>query len=318
VFADGHRIRGDGADVFSPAREFLSFLAVIEELEIRAGLDGRAVRHAAGDGRPHIHRHAEVEVNLVVRGTASYLLGERRYELTSGTLTWLFPGQDHVLVDESADHELWWAVFRPSLVARTATTPQARPLLQENPFGQFSRRLDPGRVARLGALFREVRGAEALDDALVNAGLAYLMVFAWRAFLDSDDVVEGVDVHPAVETVARLLRADPSAGDLAGLARTAGLSPSHLSRLFKAQTGVSISRFRNQQRLHRFLHLYGRGQRTTALAAALGAGFGSYAQFYRVFREEVGRSPSALRTAAADDDLILAARPSPQSARTAG
>jgi AraC-like DNA-binding protein len=77
---------------------------------------------------------------------------------------------------------------------------------------------------------------------------------------------------------------------------------------------VSISRFRNQQRLHRFLYLYGRGQRTTALAAALGAGFGSYAQFYRVFREEVGRSPSALRTAAADDDLILAA----QSARTAG
>ena len=318
MFADDHRIRGNGADVFSPAREFLSFLAVIEELEIQAGLEGRAVRHAAGDGRPHIHRHAEVEVNLVVRGAASYLLGERRYELTPGTLTWLFPGQDHVLVDESADHELWWAIFRPSLVARTATTSQARPLLQENPFGQFSRRLDSSRVERLAVLFREVRDAEALDDALVNTGLAYLLIFAWRAFLDSDDIVEGVDVHPAVETVVRLLRADPSAGDLAALARTADLSPSHLSRLFSAQTGVSISRFRNQQRLQRFLHLYGRGRRTTALAAALEAGFGSYAQFYRVCRQEVGRNPSALRTAAADDDLIFAARQSPQSTRTAG
>jgi transcriptional regulator GlxA family with amidase domain len=39
--------------------------------------------------------------------------------------------------------------------------------------------------------------------------------------------------------------------------------------------------------------------------AWLCSGFGSYAQFYRVFREQTGRSPSALRTAATDDDLNL-------------
>jgi AraC-like DNA-binding protein len=306
VIVDDHTICGSGCHVFAEVRDFLSFLAMIDHLGIRPGLDGRVVRHTVGDIRPRAHRHAELELNLVVRGTASYLLGDRRYALTPGTLTWLFPGQDHVLVEESADHELWWAVFRPTLVARIATTPQARPLLEKDPAGQFWRRLDSGRVRRLGALFHEVRDAETVDDVLVNTGLAYLLSFAWRAFLDSDDVVEGVDLHPAVETVARMLRADPDAGDLAGLARAASLSPSHLSRIFKQQTGVSISRFRNQQRLQRFLRLYGRGQRTTALAAALEAGFGSYAQFHRVFREQTGRSPSALRTAAADDDLSLA------------
>ena len=275
---------------------------MIEDLGVRPGVDGRVVRHAVGDVRPRAHRHAELELNLVVRGTASYVLGDRRYALTPGTLTWLFPGQDHVLVDKSADHELWWAVFRPALVARIATSPHARPLREENPVGQFARRLDAGRVRRLGALFHEVRDAETVDDGLVNTGLAYLLSFAWRAFLDSDDIVEGIDLHPAVETVARMLRADPNAGDLATLARATSLSPAHLSRIFKEQTGVSISRFRNHQRLQRFLRLYGRGQRTTALAAALEAGFGSYAQFHRVFREQTGRSPSALRTAAADDD----------------
>ena len=266
-----------------------------QDLGLQAGLEGRVVRHAGGDVRPRPHRHAELEINLVVRGTASYLLGERRYELSPGTLTWLFPGQDHVLVDQSADHELWWAVFRPSLVVRSATTPQTRPLVEQDPAWRFSRRLDSGAAGRLDALFREVRAAEMRDDALANAGLAYLLVSAWRAFLESEAVVEGIELHPAVETVARLLRSDPGAGDLAWLARTAGLSPSHLSRLFRAQTGVSIGRFRNQQRLQRFLLLYGRGRRTTALAAALEAGFGSYAQFYRVFREETGRSPSTLR-----------------------
>jgi AraC-like DNA-binding protein len=277
---------------------------MIDDLGVRAGLVGRVVRHRVGDVRPRAHRHAELEVNLVVRGTASYLLGDRRYALTPGTLTWLFPGQDHVLVDESSDHELWWAVFRPALVGQIATSPHARPLLEEDPIGQFSRRLDSGRVRRLGALFHDVQDAQTVDDVMVNTGLAYLLSFAWRAFLDSDDVVEGVDLHPAVETVARMLRTDPDAGDLAALARAAGLSPSHLSRIFQEQTGVSISRFRNQQRLQRFLGLYGRGRRISALAAALEAGFGSYAQFYRVFREQTGRSPSALRTAA-DDDLRL-------------
>ena len=298
-------ICGGRRRVFAGIGDFISFLAVMGDLGIRTGLEGRVVRHAVGGVRPRAHRHAELEVNLVVRGTASYLLGDRRYALTPGTLTWLFPGQDHVLVDESSDHELWWAVFRPALVARTATAPHARPLLEADPVGQFSRRLDSARVRRLGALFHEVHDAEPMDEVLVNTGLAYLLSLAWRAFLDSDDVVEGVDLHPAVETVARVLRADPNAGDLTTLARAAGLSASHLSRIFKAQTGVSISRFRNQQRLQRFLRLYGRGRRTTALAAALEAGFGSYAQFYRVFREQAGRSPSALRTAAADDDLSL-------------
>ena len=277
---------------------------MIADLGIRPGLDGRVVRHRAGEVRPRAHRHAELEVNLILRGTASYLLGDRRYALTPGTLTWLFPGQDHVLVDESSDHELWWAVFQPSLVAGIATTRHTRPLLEQDPVGQFSRRLHSGRVRYLSALFHEVQDAEMVDDVLVNTGLAYLLSLAWRAFLDSDDVVEGVDLHPAVETVARMLRADPNAGDLATLARAARVSSSHLSRIFKEQTGVSISRFRNQQRLQRFLRLYGTGRRTTALAAAHDAGFGSYAQFYRVFREQAGRMPSALRTAAADDDLV--------------
>jgi AraC-like DNA-binding protein len=278
----------------------LSFLAVLEELGLREGLDGSVVRHTAGGLRPRSHRHVELELNLVVAGTASYLLDDRRYDLSTGTLTWLFPDQEHVLVDESADHALWWAVFRPAAVARTATSPHAGPLLERDPVGRYSRRIDAHRVQRLAALFGELREAATLEDGLFNAGLAYLLALAWRAFLDSTDVVADVEVHPAVETVARLLQADPDAGDLTALARMVGLSPSHLSRLFVAQMGLPMTRFRNQQRLDRFMRLYGHGRDTTALAAAHQAGFGSYAQFHRVFRQETGRSPSAVRTSTTD------------------
>jgi AraC-like DNA-binding protein len=274
---------------------------MIEDLGLRRGIDGWVVRHTARALRPRPHRHAELELNLVVRGNASYLMNDRRYDLTAGTLTWLFPDQEHVLVDESADHALWWAVFRPSVVARIATSPHALPLLERDPVGRYSRRLDPRRVQRLAALFGDLREAGTVDDALLNAGLSYLLASAWRAFLDSSDVIGDLEVHPAVDTVARLLQADPGAGDLTDLALTVGLSPSHLSRLFTTQMGLSISRFRNQQRLERFMRLYRHGRGTTALTAAHEAGFGSYAQFHRVFRQETGRNPSALRTAAADD-----------------
>jgi len=280
---------------------FLSFLVVLEDLGLREGLDGWVVRHTAGTLRPRSHRHAELELNLVVRGTASYLLDDRRYDLSAGTLTWLYPDQEHVLVDESTDHALWWAVFRPSAVARVAASPQARSLVERDPAGRYSRRLDPRWAQRLAALLRELREAAPLDDTLFNAGLTYLLALSWRAFLDSSDVVRDLEVHPAVDTVARLLQADPGAGDLTALARRVGLSPSHLSRLFVAQMGLSISRFRNQQRLDRFMHLYGHGRNMTALAAAHQAGFGSYAQFHRVFRRETGRNPSTLRTTPTGD-----------------
>jgi AraC-like DNA-binding protein len=269
---------------------------MLEHLDLPAGLDGRVVRHLAGEVGPRPHRHAELEVNLVLRGTATYLLGTRRYQLTPGTLAWLFPGQEHLLVDQSADHELWWAVFSPRLVARLAAAPHLAPLQADDPDGAYSRHIRPADLRRLNILFEEVRRAEHRDPALANTGLAYLLTVAWRAFLDSTDVVDSVHVHPAVRAAARVLQADPNTdADLASLARRVGLSPTHLSRLFAAQIGVSLTRYRNQHRLHRFLSGYGDGTRTTALAAALAAGFGSYAQFYRIFRQEIGRSPATLR-----------------------
>ena len=267
---------------------------MLEELPLPAGLDGCTVRERYAGLRRRPHRHAELEVNLVIRGSATYLLDTRRYDLTPGTVTWLFPGQEHVLVDRSADHELWWAVFTPELVARVAREPQHTPLLADDPPGRHSRRLGTAPARRLQVLFEQAHEAESCEVTLANSALAYLLALSWRSYLDTAENVAAFDVHPAVRAVARLVQADPAAGDLSALARKVGLSPSHLSRLFAEQTGVALTTYRNRQRLRRFFELYDDGKQTTALAAALDAGFGSYAQFYRVFRKETGRGPADL------------------------
>jgi AraC-like DNA-binding protein len=74
------------------------------------------------------------------------------------------------------------------------------------------------------------------------------------------------------------------------LAREIGISPGHLARSFKGEMGISLVEYRNRLRIERFLrHIDQSGG--NLLDAALQAGFGSYAQFHRVFRRFIGATP---------------------------
>jgi AraC-like DNA-binding protein len=98
-----------------------------------------------------------------------------------------------------------------------------------------------------------------------------------------------------------MLSTQPSLDSLSRLARTCGASASLLSRLFRQQMGVSMGDFRNRHRIERFFELYSDGYRLNITQAAFEAGFGSYAQFHRVFRKTLGYGPAELRRRKAQD-----------------
>jgi AraC-like DNA-binding protein len=76
------------------------------------------------------------------------------------------------------------------------------------------------------------------------------------------------------------------------LARELSVSPGHLARSFKREMGISLVDYRNRLRIDRFFEAIQRsGTNTNLLDAALEAGFGSYAQFHRVYRKFVGTTP---------------------------
>jgi len=234
-----------------------------------------------------------LEFNLVTRGAGTYLLANRKYRIRRGDLLWLFPAQEHVLVGETLDFEMWIGVLKPEVVRRIAVEPGASVLRENNPVGDYCRRLGLSSLAWLNELFAEISGGRD-HRGLFNAGLAYAFLTAWRHFEQATDVPVG-DVHPAVDRAARLICDDAVTLDLQQIARLSGLSASRLSRLFKRQTGYTWVDFRSRERLRRFLQFYGAGQRTTMIEAALQAGFGSYPQFHRVFRQVMGCSPAEYR-----------------------
>mgnify|MGYP000601510242 CR=1 FL=1 len=263
-----------------------------EALGVPRELDGRAFYHRC-TGRRHVsHRHAELEVNLALTGTATYVIDNKRFDLEPGTLLWLFPRQDHFLLDQSADFTMWIAVWRSRLLRRACTAPDTRPLRAQRPDFDFCRRIGQARVTRLELLFREASVAEKAGDAgRANVLLAYALLAAWDAHAAQEEILPGLDLHPAVERAVRLLRDRSETLGSGELARHAGLSVSRLNRLFRRQTGVSLVAYRNRLRMNRFLDLYAGGARPKMLSAALEAGFGSYAQFHRVFRRMMGCSP---------------------------
>jgi AraC-like DNA-binding protein len=92
-----------------------------------------------------------------------------------------------------------------------------------------------------------------------------------------------------VTTAIGMLRADLSISR-GRLAKLLGVSASKLGKAFRAQTGEAFVDYRNRLRLERFFSLVRPGGGNVS-EAAHGAGFGSYAQFHRVFRANVGKSP---------------------------
>ena len=93
---------------------------------------------------------------------------------------------------------------------------------------------------------------------------------------------------------ARDLLVENPAASVIELARQAAVSPHHLSRVFKAETGETVSRYRNRLRVRLALERIAEGEACLARLAA-DLGFADQAHLARVVGNELGMPPSALR-----------------------
>jgi AraC-like DNA-binding protein len=188
----------------------------------------------------------------------------------TGETLWAVVENSPIIVNEVKQTRVvgrGWAVSTPIRSARRALG------MMYNDGGLTGTRPDPAKQARAAALCTLVglllegmppsRGAPFVTDARAR--------------------------HPAIAKAAKLLAGDPSL-TAADLAADLQVSPGRFARVFKAEMGLSLVRYRNQLRLERFLASVGSGG-ANLHDAALAAGFGSYAQFHRVFQALQGTSP---------------------------
>ena len=237
----------------------------------------------------YAHSHPEIEVNLIETGTCRYLIDNRVQSLTCGDLFWLFPEQQHMIIEASADLAFWVVLARPDfLVQRTRRVPASG---LERPQFARPRRLRETERLHLTGVAASLVACE--DDPSHHAdGLAWWFDEASR-ITESQSGRLGRPMHPAIVSALALLDAHPSM-PLPKLARDVHLSPSRLSHLFAEQVERSVSAHRNHVKLRRFQERVQSGDCRNLTEAAFDAGFGSYAQFARVLRASTGVTPREL------------------------
>ncbi len=289
---------------------------MLEDLKLGKQYDGLIYLVESARNPPTIksHHHVELELNLVVRGTISYVLGERRFTFARRTLLWLFPSQEHQLVDRSSDAENYVAVFKHRLIARSCRSAAYEGLKRDTadvdgvlhtvlPLESFDlvrKTMDSLMEAAPDA---DVLNREAgfgvnsdfrydhKDPDGLNAGLHHLLLLCWRCQRAGKPLDGAVALHSAVRKALDSISKGNEKQTLGALAQRCGASEAHLSRMFTRQIGVSVSRYRNSVRLARFMEYIRQPEKRTITEAVYAAGFGSYAQFHRVFTQAYGRGP---------------------------
>lgn len=251
--------------------------------------------------KPHAERaggsaaHAAVELTLIERGHVRYTVGRQEHWVEAGDVMVVPRDADHTTTFETGMRgvALW---LGDDLVARAADA--MGPEVAQGA-------LAPGVLARgrggserlralLGALADEVadgeighaRAAEAIGESVVIE----LLRRAPRAASEARD-------PRILRAIARMREeySDPLGVD--DLARTAGMSRFHFSRLFRDEVGVAPYQYLLRVRVARATELL-QGGHASVTEAALAAGFTDLGRFARTYKRHTGRLPTEVRRGA--------------------
>lgn len=264
------------------------------------------------------HHHEELELNIIINGSITYVVGNNRFTFKKQNMLWFMPNQEHQLVNRSDNARYYVAVFKQDLINDACkgkkyewlktqefnSSDIRHTLLPANKFHNVKQEMesittegiDPDILNReSGFGVSEGFHFQHNDPDWLNAGLRHLLLMCCR-LQDEYTVLNNTNkLHPSVVKVLELM-SQGNMLSLEALARECTISPAYLSRLFRKEIGISLTRYRNSVRLGMFWEAYRNPTTFTALEAVYRAGFGSYSQFFRVFKQTYGVSPRSFLT----------------------
>jgi AraC-like DNA-binding protein len=259
---------------------FASDLVAIEDFTCRH-------RAGRGDAIETTTRHALVFVRRgcfrrVVDGVESLLDPTLAY--------WMNPGEDERFDHPQSDGDDCTAIaLDPALVASLwggeGTLPWAP--------APVPPRLDLAHRLLLAAGRNGADPNELTERAITLVGEMLEKIDADRVAAGRPATARG---HRLLVDGAREILAAEPGRQLPDLARMLAISPHHLSRIFRAATGDTISRHRMRLRARAALEQLAGGEDSLARLAA-DTGFADQSHLCRVLRAETGHPPSALREA---------------------
>ena len=256
--------------------------------------------HGQGTFAPHYHDFCKIL--FFYKGEAEYLVEGRTYTLVPGDLVLVNQGEIHCpQVRENASYERALLYLSPAFLEKYSN-PDALDSCFQIARHRHSNVIRLPKEQRehlfelIGRVERELSwkpqnrafGAQTLARAFVLEFLVELnrAVTAGEAsYLHSGTM--DFRVSELIAYIGSHLEDELS---IATLSKECHLSPYHMMRLFKEETGCTIADYITKKRLGLARGLLLSGQ-AKATQACYQAGFSSYSSFFRAYKKEFGQSP---------------------------
>ena len=293
---------------------------------VEEGSSGLWVRRGAPPAMLSMHRHDDVEINLVLDGRLHYLFGGQSLTIGEGEIAVFWAAQPHGLVDSRDGDMCWLHVPFAQFLSWGLPESQTAPLLGAQPLITRAPEL-ADRIAHMAEQWgREIEGsqvgdstgegtadgdgaADGLDDAADTDGLEIALLeiqAAVRRVLRASSratpaiPADGPGSVPAerlrqVSAMAQFVR-DHHRSELriADVAAAVHLAPSHAMTVFRRTVGVTLGQYVTMCRVAEAQRLLlTTSLRVTEIADA--AGFGSLSSFYEHVSAACGMTPREYR-----------------------
>ncbi len=260
------------------------------------------------------HGHDFVELVFVNAGTGVHVHGGRRYPIFAGDCFVVMPGERHGYDDEH-DLRITNVLFFPRLLEHHASDLAAvpgfvhffstEPIFRNETAFRHKLHLSASQQKTMamlcGALRRELDGRGEGYKSMCSGLLTQLIVFVSRCFagsLKAQATTGEMDskrtmVEAAMAYLERNYGNDVRVEDVA---RSAFISASRLSHVFRQTTGMSLTDYLSRVRIDRAQQLLAESDQSIA-EISYSLGIESPAYFTRLFRKMTGQSPSEFRRA---------------------
>jgi AraC-like DNA-binding protein len=258
------------------------------------GLSSGAVEVSAG-GRPH--RHNEVELNFLERGSITYLFGKQKIVVSAGQLMVFWAIMPHFILEAVPDTTIHWLTFPPGRFLQWHL-PEAmtRQVLQ----GQMI--WDQKESQRAYQLFSQWH-----QDLQVQ-GHDYERIILLEVEARLRRMAQSMPSPPSLPTQPMTTRLPRSVEAIISLitehymeplqlrqiAKAVGLHPGYATDLFRKTIGITIMDYLAQHRIAHAQRLLATTNRTV-LDIAMEVGFTSASRFYATFQKITSQSPRAYR-----------------------
>lgn len=244
---------------------------------------------AVSGGTTKHHYHETHELYFLESGTSDYFISDRWYNLVAGDLIWIPAGQIHQTKYGKGVH-----VRRLINCSSAHIPPELLELFATERYLFRNAEISAQVAAIFDGIEQEYTAQHAYREELLACHIRQLFFVLARYKGESADLrAHNRVVTAAIEYVKRRCSSELT---LAEVAEASAVSPEHLSRVFRKETGMGFNEYVNMMRLQRadFMLRHEEGRSISEVAYACGFNDSNY--FSSRFKRAFGYAPRVARS----------------------